>query len=200
MSVSIQQERPPFVRFDFQEYGIDREASEKAGRPIPRTIPFAFITPHGSKDVVEKPAEEWLAQIREKAIQGMYNPEWSQRFALQFEEWKKGNELPREGSPTKTWIAINREQQNRLLALGLTTVEDVAAVPDSNLGTIGMDGRYLRDLAKTWLQESKDKGVNVRELAELKAENATQKEIIDRLTERVAALESTLPKRERKAA
>lgn len=200
MNLEIKTERPPFVRFDYVEYGVDREASEKAGRPIPRTIPFALITPHGSKDVVEKPAEEWLAQIREKAIQGQYNPDWAQRFRMQYEEWMKGNELPREGSPTKTWIAINKEQQNRLLALGIVTVEDLAQWPDSDIGRIGLDGRYLRDLARTWLQESTDKGVNVRRLAELEQENATQKEIIDRLSTRVAALEDGGGRRERKAA
>lgn len=200
MNLEIKGERPPFVRFDFQEYGIDLEASKKAGRPIPRTIPFVFITPHGSRDVVEKSAEEWLQQITDKAIQGSFNPDWVQRFKLQYSEWLKGNELPADGSPIKTWIAINKEQVNRLLALGIPTVEDLAAFPDSNLGMIGLDGRYLRDLAKTWLQESKDKGVNVRRLAELEQENSTMKEVIERLSEKVAALETSQPKRERKAA
>jgi hypothetical protein len=194
--MEIKTERPPFVRFDYQEYGTDREASEKAGRPIPRTIPFAFITPHGSKDVVERPAEEWLQQVREKAIAGNFNPDWAQRFRMQYDEWMKGNELPRDGCPVKTWVAVNREQINRLLALGITTVEDLAQYPDSSLGMVGLDGRYLRDLAKTWLTECTDKGVNVRRLAELEQENITLKEAVERLQDSVKALERT----QRKAA
>lgn len=194
MNLEIKTERPPFVRFDYQEYGIDLEASKRAGKPIPRTIPFVFITPHGSRDVVEKDAEEWLKQITDKAIQGQFNPDWVQRFKLMFEEWKKGNELPADGSPIKTWSAINKEQINRLLALEIPTVEDLAQFPDSNLGMIGLDGRYLRDLAKTWIQESADKGVNVRRLAELEQEVATKDEVIERLVKRVEALEAA-PKR-----
>src|SRR5262245_26826384 len=85
MLPSIAKDSPPFVRFEHLEYGVDAEASEKAGRPIPKVIPFALIMQHGSKDVVEKPAEEWLAQIRQKAIAGQYNPMWAERYRLQFE-------------------------------------------------------------------------------------------------------------------
>jgi hypothetical protein len=95
---------------------------------------------HGSKDVVEKDAEEWLKQIEDKAIQGTYNPEWAQRFKMQFEQFLKGNELPRQGTPIRTWPAPNREQVIRLQAIGITTVEDLAAIPDSGCRTSGSMG------------------------------------------------------------
>ena len=33
--------RPPFVRFEEREMGIDQAASDEAGRPIPRVIVMA---------------------------------------------------------------------------------------------------------------------------------------------------------------
>src|ERR1700730_18061938 len=99
MIPQIFDKRPPFVRFEEREMGLDAELSEKEGRPIPRVVVMACITPHGSKDVVEKLATEWLEQIRKQALNGMYNLDWSNFFHAQFEEWKKGNELPREGTP-----------------------------------------------------------------------------------------------------
>src|SRR5271170_7688117 len=96
------QERPPFVRFEEREYGRNHEASLLAGRPVPGVVTFVCITPAGSRDSVEKFAETWLSEINDKAARGEYNPEWASRFRLQFEEWKKGHELPREGTPIMT--------------------------------------------------------------------------------------------------
>ena len=187
--------RPPFVRFEQREYGLNAAESERTGRPIPRVVDMACITPHGSKDVVDKVAVEWLEQIKQKAMKGEFSPQWAEMFKLQYTEWKKGNELPREGTPVQTWPAISREQQLRLRALGQTTVEDLAQVPDGSLGEIGLDGRYLRDLARSWISESKDKGITAKQLADaqvaldqLKTENGD-------LRQRLAALEQAQEKR-----
>lgn len=193
MIPTIQTERPPFVRFEERELGIDPEASEKAGRPIPRMGFMACITPHGSRDVIEKIAPEWIADIKKKATLGQYPLEWARHYELQFEEWKKGNELPREGTPVKTWalIAVS-EQRTRLIAMGLTTVEDLAAVPDSGLSQIGLDGRYLRDLARGWVNEAKEKGANAVELANAKARITELEGVIDRQETRLKRLEAKL--------
>ncbi len=166
MIPSVMDKRPPFVQFRDQEYGINREASEAAGRPVPAMVTMVCITPHGSKDEFVKPAEEWLAQTKAKALKGDYPVEWYNHFDLQFSEWKKGNELPREGTPVQTWQAVSNEQRSRLKAVGIPTVEDLAQYPDGSLGQIGLDGRYLRDLARGWIAEGKDKGINAKALAD----------------------------------
>ena len=186
MIPTIQKERPPYVRFEEREVGIDPVATEKEGRQIPLMRVLALITPHGSKDVIEKWADQWLGEIKTKAMKGEYPLEWSTHFHLQYEEWKKGNELPRSGTPIKTWqmIAIN-EQRSRLIAIGITTVEDLAAVPDSGLAQIGLDGRYLRDLARGWVNEAREKGAGAKELADAKAD-------VVRLTEQVEHQNTTI--------
>ena len=176
----LQEERPPFVRFEVKEYGRDEEASNREGRHVPKFVDFAFITPFGSKDCVEKPAKEWLDQIRQKAINNLFRMDWVQMFTAQYEEWLKGNEVPREGEPIRSWSMISREQRERLHFQGITTVEDLAAVPDGGLHYIGMDGRTLRDTAKAWLAEGKDKGVNARRIADLETTVREQHEIIQR--------------------
>ncbi len=192
MIPSVMDKRPPFVQFRDQEYGINREASEAAGRPIPAMVTMVCITPHGSKDEFVKPAEEWLAQTKAKALRGDYPVEWYNHFDLQYSEWKKGNELPREGTPIQTWQAVGNEPRSRLKAIGIPTVEDLAQYPDGNLGIIGLDGRYLRDLARSWIAEGKDKGINAKALADANAKISTQQEIIDRQEARLAALEARL--------
>lgn len=182
----LQDKRPPFVRFEDREYGINQEATARAGRPIPKVVPFALITPFGSKDCVEKVAEDWLAQIKQKAMQGQYPAEWVATYELQYAEWKKGHELPREGTPVKTWQAISKEQQVRLVAIGYSVIEDLAQCPDSGLDTIGLDGRYLRDLARKWCDG--DSASIIKRAADLEAKVRDQDEIIARLTQQVEAL------------
>lgn len=190
MIPTLMDKRPPFVRFEEREFGVNHEASERAGRPVPRVIVMACITPHASKDCFEKPAEEWLTQIKQKALRGEYPVEWYNHFDLQFSEWKKGNELPREGTPVQTWQAVTKEQGIRLRACGFTTVEDVAQIPDSGLGVVGLDGRYLRDLARSWMNEAKDKGINAKALADANVRIAEQEAQIARLNQRLEALEA----------
>jgi hypothetical protein len=189
MTPSVFDKRPPFVRFEEREMGINQEASDIAGRPIPKIVMLACITPHGSKDCFEKVADEFLAQIKKKALAGEYPTEWLRHFELQYSEFKKGNELPRDGTPVKTWPAVSKEQSTRLVACGFTTIEDVAQIPDSALGILGLDGRYLRDLARGWINESKDKGVNARAVADAQVKIETQEETIKSLQARLSRLE-----------
>lgn len=192
MAVGLYDARPPFVRFEERELGINPEASAISGRPIPRIVNMVCITPHGSKDCIEKIAEEWLEQQKQKALRGEVQVAWLDTWKLQFEEWKKGHEMPRDGTPTKTWPAITKEQQVRLLALGYTTVEDLAMVPDSSLGTIGLDGRNLRDLARNWISEGKDKGINAKKLADAETRIADLEQMNADYRQRLAALENQM--------
>lgn len=176
MSVSIQAARRPMAMFDYSDDGKNV---------------IAKIMQHGDKfTVTEKIADEWLAHIKMQALQGQYDPTWAAQFDLEYQAFLKGNELPREGTPIRTWAAISREQGTRLIALNLPTVEDLAAMPDSSLGTIGLDGRYLRDLAKNFVDAGKGVGALEKRLADAEHSGREKDEQIGRLEQRLAALEA----------
>lgn len=180
MSVSIAQARRPMAMFEYSENGS--HVSVK-------------LMQHGDKfSVTEKPAEEWLAHIHREALGGRYDPAWVAQFKMEYEAFLKGNELPRDGTPIRTWGAISREQGSRLIHLGITTLEDLAAQPDSGLGSIGLDGRFLRDLAKNQLAAGQDTGLMAKELAAAKQYARDQADQIKRMEERMAAMEAQLPK------
>lgn len=200
MSLSIFDKRPPFVRFEERELGIDPVATAAAGRPIPRMSIVACITSHGSKDCHETVAEEWLARLKS---QGQGGDEYAQdcydKFSKQFAAWRDGHELPREGTPIKTWAMCTREAGTRLIATGITTVEDLSAFPDSNLSVIGMDGRYLRDMARGWINEAKDKGANAKALADANVKIGALEETVKRQAERLDRLLAKLESQEDEA-
>ena len=193
--IGIMADRPPLVRFEYEEVGTNAEASEKAGCPVPLVVPVVKIVQHGDKySEFSKPAQEWLKQIRTMAVEGRYNAEWVKRFEMQYEEWQKGNEIPREGIPIKTWHAINREQSIRLISIGITTVEDLATYPDSGLTNIGLDGRYLRDLAVNFMKSAKE-GIDTKKLTDLEQTNREQAETIKQMSDRLAVLEKAQGKK-----
>lgn len=195
MTVGIMKERPPLVRWEERELGLDQAATEREGRPIPRLLVMACITPAGSKDIVEKIATEWLDQIHRQAMNSQYPLEWSRYFRASYDEWLKGNELPREGTPLKTWSMLTKVQITPLLAAGVTTVEDLAEVPDSGLQILGLGGRYARDLARGWITEAKDKGINAKALADANAKIEQQDQTIASLQRRLTALEASQQRR-----
>ena len=180
--ISINKASRPLAMFDYSDDGKNV---------------VVRLMQHGDKfSVTEKIADEWLANISMQALSGQYDPQWVAQFKLEYEAFKSGNELPREGMPIRTWAAIRREQQTRLIALNITTVEDLAGVPDSNLGVLGLDGRVLRDLAKNTL----DKGGDLaKRLSDAEQSGREKDEIIKRMEDRLAALEKdktlTLPKK-----
>jgi len=184
------QERPPFVRFEEQENGTNSEASQLAGRPVPKFTIMACITSFGSKDCFVKPATEWLAGIRQKAVKGEFNPDWVKRFELQYEEYLKGHELPREGTPLQTCPLYTKDQVARARAIDVTTVEDLCQVPDSGLPMLGLDGRHMRDSARAWVAEAKDKGIVALELADANLKISELQTALDNMTKRLNELEA----------
>lgn len=199
--IGLQKEIMPHVRFENKDYGRDEEASKQSGRHIPRNATFIIITSHGSKDSTEQLVDEWLPRKRLEASRGLYSGDWVDFFEKQYEAWKKGHELPRQGTPILTWQMVSPEQNSRLRAMGFTVVEDVAAIPDSGLGMIGLDARNLRDMARAWLAEGQDKGINARALADANAKIDELKATVERQAEHLnrlqARIEDEAPKRGR---
>lgn len=192
--IGIKQEVMPFVRFVTKDYGRNETASKDSGVHVPMRATFIEITGHGSKDSSEFIADEWLPRKRAEASRGTYNLKWVEHFEEQYAQWKKGHDLPRQGTPILTWQAISPEQNARLRALGYQVIEDVAALPDGSLGQLGLDGRVIRDLAVAWLNEGKDKGINARLIGDLTAKGEAQEAKIEQLMATIAELKAQLPK------
>lgn len=152
------------------------------------------IRQHGDKfSATEKNADEWLSHISREALEGRYDASWVAQFKLEYDAFLKGNELPRDGTPIRTWGAISREQGTRLIGMSITTIEDLAACPDSGLGDLGLDGRYLRDLAKNFLDSGKGTNAMAKKLADFEQLNRDQADTIKALSDRLTALEKDKP-------
>lgn len=173
--------RIPFFKFIDREHGVDVTASDELGYQVPRLMTFILIAPHGHKgDPMEFFADDFIERKNKEARSGNYSMDWVKEFQNGLQSHRQGKEIPRNGTALITWERILKSRREQL-AVQFPTVEDLAAVPDSALGNIGLDGRVLRDMAKGDIQAKKDLSPLVKELAE-------EKEKVRRLEEQMASL------------
>lgn len=195
-TISLQEKRPPFVRFEYQSRP-DPAASLKEGRPVHKDVPVAIVMQFGSRDEFVKDADDWLDQKHREAANGTFDPEWVKGFRHKYDEWKKGNDVSVVGTHLKVWPAISPAEVVNCAGLNIHTVEDLAQVPDGNLGALGLNGRILRDKAKAYLAAASEGGKLVEQIATLQADLQTRDGIIQELQAKVAALEAGQPRRGR---
>lgn len=192
-------QRVPFFFFSDREHGVDDVASKDLGYQVPKMVTFIMITPHGHKgDPLEFMADEFLERKGKEAKEGRYDPTWVQEFKAGLANHREGKEIPRHGTPLITWERILKSRRESLVQR-FPTIEDLAAVPDSSLGDIGLDGRVLRDMAKADIQAKKSLSPVVKELADALETIRRQEELINKLSSRMDAMEDPdKPRRGRK--
>ncbi len=191
--VSQTKERPAYVRFEKRAVE-DRVASQAAGNMVTKDVDFAVITPVGSKDEIPRQVNEWLEQLKEQTKQGRIPPEFLPLYTNAYESWKRGEELPANGTPIKGCHFLTPAQQANCIAANVRTVEDLAQANGEAVTRMGMQGGELKQRATTWLAAAKDAGVVVQQNMALRVENETLKQTIAGLEKRNAELVAKLPK------
>lgn len=188
--MSIAEGRPPYVAFDRRPVE-DREASIANGYYTTRDVDFVTITPPGGKNDVQKPAVEWLEQIRQssRSDSGRFPVEWVRAYEQSYEAWKAGEELPENGVPIKGWSLLSPSQQQACLHANLRTVEDLASATEEGLMAFGMGARALKQKAADWLAARGDgAGKVAAELEALRQRDKEREERVKQLEKQLAAL------------
>lgn len=115
--------------------------SSQEGRPIYDDKDFVKIqTPGDTKTTVVR-----LVTDQDK-----------QRFPRSWEAYQRNVELAQEGTPLEEWNLISRSQTKELKHVGISTVETLADVSDSNIQKLGPGYSQLRQRARQYLETSAD--------------------------------------------
>lgn len=185
--IGIREAQPPFVQFETRAE-VDRNESEQHGKVVYKNVDYALITPAGSRDVVERVATDWLKQKERDVIDGRFSQKYLEYYKACYEEWKKGNEIPVNGSPVKHWPVVSPAEIAQLTAANVRTVEELAELTESGLALVGMGGRALRDKARAWLDSAEKHGKIAEEVANLKEDQRRKDEQISKLQGQVEEL------------
>lgn len=161
-----------FARF-FTRPIRDEKLSAARGRQVSKEVEMVMIIIPGDKNsLVERRAREADKQ----------------RFPKEYEAFRKQQDFVPDGTLLETWGLLSRAQIEDLKYAGLYTVEDLAAVPDSNLPALGIGGRTLRKHAEAFLKTCETGKVP----AQLIEENETLRKRVDMMVEQVEALTKRL--------
>ena len=113
--------------------------SRQEGRPIFEDREFVrIIIPGDRRSMAVEPVGE----------------EHKARWGRQYEAFRAGREAPLEGTPLSEWPVslMSPARVQELAYFNLRTVEQMAAVNDAQLQSLGMGARELRERARTWLE------------------------------------------------
>lgn len=165
--------KPPYVQFEVRALE-DRNSSEKAGHYVSKDVIFAIVTPAGTKDRLEKVAEDWIAGLEEGVKQERIPSSWLRAYRHALEEFKKsGDAVALDGTPIRTWTVVTPSQVKMLIDLNIYTVEQLAALSEEGLASLGMGARALKSKAQAWLDSAGDQGKIASELASLRLQVET---------------------------
>ena len=175
----------------------DRNASIETGNYVAKDIDYAFITPAGSKDCVEKPVADWFAQLEQQVETSRFPGEWLRAFRNMYDAWQKSEEMPVEGTSVKNWTVASPSQVEMLLKAHVRTVEQLAIANEDVISRLGMGGRNLVDKAKAYVaQQTSGTGKLAEDNANLKVmleESKTTQAVLEEnlklLQAQVAALQ-----------
>lgn len=152
-----------YVSFDLHPV-LDQTASDEAGRPVHKEVEYVRIAVPGDKSLeVHRPLS---AADR-------------QRFARQYEAWRKSGQNAVVGTPVTEVSWISRAQAADLKHFSVHTVEQLAELADSTQGLGPI--QKLKARAKLYLEQAKGAAPALQLQTQLEERDA-----------RIAALERTV--------
>lgn len=179
----------PYVRFETRE----TEYRDPDGVAQYKDVVWVLVTPPGSKDVLEKPADDWIASLRSNAKERRIPHTWPEEYAKALESFRAGEELPAHGTPIKTWAALSKSQIKAVINANILTIEDLAAANDEGKSRIGMGGVSLVQMAQRWLEERKGPGAMLQQLQAMQVKNTELSGQVAELLKSVAELRAQVP-------
>lgn len=188
--------RPPYVVFETRAIE-DRGASLEAGHYVGKDVNYAIVTPSGSKDRIEKIAEEWLTGLEEAVNQERFPREWLEAYRSKYKTWVETREVPEDGTPILGWPALSPAQAQAILNCNVRTLEDLAVANEATLTAIGMGARSLKGKAKAWLETAEDTGKVAEEVDSLRKQVEALTETTKNDQEKIKTLQAKVKKLEK---
>jgi len=168
-------ERPPHLRFE--RIAVENPtATREAGYSISVDIDYVTVTQAGGGgNGVKWKIKQWKDYMDREVINGRFHQKWQEDALEAYRRWQNGQEVPVNGTPIRGWLVISPAAQANLIAKGILTVEDLAALNDEGMRRIGMGAVELKNKALAALQAAKSTGPLIAENANMKSELAILK-------------------------
>lgn len=188
----LRHQRPSSVKFSTEAKPVNGKVNE-FGLPIYENIDYVTVRQVGSKDSTIFKVSTWFDHILPIEVEGgRLNPVFVDQYRKMYDLYKKGQDIPVEGTPIKMWPVATPAQVALLTSLNILTVEDLATLPDEGMRRIGMGAQDLKNKAMSWLMAANDKGRLTTEMSQLQAKNDLLEKNLATLTAQLDELKKHL--------
>jgi hypothetical protein len=177
----------PYVVFETRSEEDPRQTKAQ-GRMVFVDRDYARITSPGSRDVHYERLPQWFDKLEIDFKSGRILREWVHLWRTAYDQYKKGLELPIDGTPIRGWNMLSGAQQKNVIECNILTVESLATANAEALQRIGMGAMELKRRAEAWISQKDGLEPATIKMASLQRENDVLKETIANLTEKVEGL------------
>lgn len=160
---------------------------------------YARITPPGSRDIQIERVDRWWKKLDQLIQTNRMPREWKARWVQHFEQYRKGIEIPVDGTPIRGWKLLSGAQQETLIRANILTVESLATLTAEAKAHIGMGAIEMQRRAQAWIEQTTSAEGASLKISSIEAENKTLRETVQCLTEKMEALSKVVDKRGRKS-
>lgn len=181
----------------------------------PEDVPAIYITkfwtkfkpdPANPERLVE---EDWVSWVKKGDQSGATTSEAIKRLAPNpsrgvppriewmvieepYSSWKKGEELPVNGTPLAAWNGISRELATELKKFNCYTIEDIADFPDHNINRIPIPAfRDVKKKAKAWMEAKSTSDVGAA-LSQRDDRIAAQEDVISDMQKKLSEMQAQM--------
>lgn len=102
---------------------------------------------------------------------------WAERYPEAYQAFKQAMNPSESGTPVEQWPILSRAKVSELRAIGLMTVEQVAAMDHATTQMLGPEGKALAAQATAYIEQARSSAPSQR----MAAENEALKREIERL-------------------
>lgn len=156
----------PYVTFKTEPVE-DAARTKSEARMCFKDQDFAVVTPPGGKANNTPKIDQFWAWADQELRNGRVKSEWVHKWKSDYDLYRKGLEIPEDGTPIRGWKLLSGAQQEELLRLNVRTVEALANLNDEGMRSFGMGATELKRKASAWLAQNESKEAGALKLAEL---------------------------------
>ncbi len=127
----------------------------------------------------------WLDKMKESLKNGRVTPAFIEHCTESFRRFKNKQDMPVSGYALINWKGIDPATRDKLIGMGINTVELVAEMNEDAMQYLGMGARSTRDKARSFLLANNAPEKAVLEMTKLRGDN-------ERMQDQLSAMQNKL--------
>jgi hypothetical protein len=125
---------------------------------------------------VPRLANPWIDKLKDRLKHGYISQAYFDYCHDAFKAFKKNQSIPTSGYALQNWRGIEPAMRDRLIGMGLNTVELVADMNEDAMQYVGMGARAIKEKAKAFLLSSAEPEKATVKITQLESQNSQMAE------------------------